>query len=387
MNRRNFITLIGLGIGTAALSSTIVSCENIDHGEAFGWDGPDPEEKDIRMQVLAYAILCPNPHNKQPWIIRLTGPDSFDLYVDPERLLPATDPYYRQIHIGQGTFLETLSIAATGLGYEAKIDYFPEGMYANTELESKPVASIKLINRPGIPVDPLFGHLLTRHSNKQEYDNHPLNQEEADILHSFHGRENTNRLNIISSPQAKKDFEQILTNAMQIEVGNSARDRETIEMFRFNEDEVKKYRDGFGVAQAGLTGIKKFVVENFLLSRKSVDKDPTSFGNQAVEMTQKTAASTATFAWITTSSNSRLDQVLVGRDYCRINLKTTAMGLAQHPMSQVLQEYDEMILLQNTFKATFGIEASDTVQMLFRLGRAGATPHGPRRVISQLIRG
>ncbi|MFT6914813.1 MAG: hypothetical protein ACJAWL_001112 [Motiliproteus sp.] len=43
------------------------------------------------------------------------GPRSFDLYVDPERLLPATAPFYRQIHIGQGTFLETLAIAAIGL--------------------------------------------------------------------------------------------------------------------------------------------------------------------------------------------------------------------------------------------------------------------------------
>ena len=386
MNRRNFITVIGLGIGTVGLSSTIVSCGNADQEEAFGWDGPDSEEKDIRMQVLAYAILCPNPHNKQPWIIRLTGPASFKLYVDPERLLPATDPYYRQIHIGQGTFLETLAIAASGLGCEAKIEYFPKGMYGNTELVSKPVASIELIKRPDIQVDPLFSHLLRRQSNKKEYDNRPLNQAEVDALHAFHGSETGSRLDIISTSNAKKHFEQILTNAMQIEVGNPERDRETIEMFRFNYDEVERYRDGFSVAQAGLTGIKRFIVENFMLSRESVERDPKSFGDQAVEMTQKTAESTATFAWITTPSNSRLDQVRVGRDYCRINLKTTAMELVQHPMSQVLQEYDEMLPLQSAFKEAFGIKVSDTVQMLFRLGRASATPHGPRRLVSQLIR-
>ncbi|MFT6914811.1 MAG: hypothetical protein ACJAWL_001110 [Motiliproteus sp.] len=103
-------------------------------------------------------------------------------------------------------------------------------------------------------------------------------------------------------------------------------------------------------------------------------------------MTRAATTSTATFAWISTSTNSRLDQVKVGRYYCRINLKTTAMGLAQHPMSQVLQEYKEMRPLQASFKKEFNIHQGDTVQMLFRLGRAEATLHGPRRHISELIK-
>lgn len=386
MNRRNFIQIVGLGIGTAAISSSIVGCGPTESAETFGWNGPDPMEKDIRMQLLAYAILCPNPHNIQPWIIHLTGPLSFDLYVDPERLLPATDPFYRQIHVSQGTFLETLSIAATGLGHEATIDYFPQGIYGNQELLNKPIASIELIPQPEISPDPLFAHLLTRHSNKREYDNQRLTEAEIHTLQAFHGSHNSYPLSIVQSAEAKQQFEQILTKGMQIEVGDKGRDHETVGMFRFNDDEVKKYRDGFGVSQAGLSGMKKLIVENFILSRESVEKDPTAFGEQAVDLTRKAAASTATFAWISTPGNSRLDQVKAGRDYCRINLKTTAMGLAQHPMSQVLQEFDEMLPLQAEFKKQFAIKHSDTVQMLFRLGRAEATPHGPRRLVTELIR-
>lgn len=385
MNRRNFIQVFGLGLGSIALGSNIVGCGIAEPTLSRGWEGPDPAEKDIRMRALAYAVLCPNPHNKQPWIIRLTGPRSFDLYVDPERLLPATDPLYRQIHIGQGTFLETLAIAATGLGHEARIDYFPQGSYSNTELLNKPVASIELIEKPGLIPDPLFAHLLTRHSNKREYDSRGLTQPEIDALYDFHGPKNAALLTIDQSSEAKHHFEQILTDAMQIEVGDQARDHETIAMFRFNEEEVQKKRDGFGIAQAGVSGIKKILIESFLLSRDQVEKNPAEFGAQAVEMTRAATASTSTFAWISTTSNSRLDQVKVGRDYCRINLKTTAMGLAQHPMSQVLQEYEEMLPLQAAFKQVFNIKPSDTVQMLFRLGRAEATPHGPRRHISELI--
>jgi len=385
INRRNFIRILGLGLGGAALSSTISGCGETVPQLDYGWSGPAADVNDIRLKALSYALLCPNPHNKQPWIVKLTGEKSFDLYVDPERLLPATDHYYRQIHIGQGTFLETLAIGATGFGHKANIEYFPAGMYGNTELKNKPVASITLVQEAGLKPDPLFKHLLTRHSNKREYENKPLTPTELNGLQTFHGKA-ASRLTLIDTPQAQQKLEQVLTQAMQIEVGDRGRDAETIKMFRFNDAEVKKYRDGFGVTQAGVTGIKKILVENIFLNRESVEKDPAGFGEEAVTMTQKTAASTATFGWLTTNTNSRLDQVLVGREYCRINLQTTAMGLAQHPMSQVLQEYPDMLALQKEFTEFFNIPLGQTVQMLFRLGHAQATEHGPRRSINSIIK-
>ena len=386
MNRRKFIKITGLGLGTVAFGSSLTSCNDSTTIDDYGWNGPDPLERDIRMQVLAYALLCPNPHNIQPWIIRMTGASSFNLYVDPERLLPETDPIHRQIHIGQGTFLETLVIAASGLGYKANIDYFPEGMYANTELVDKPVASINLLKQDGISKDPLFDSLLIRHSNKREYDNYQLSLNELDTLQRAHQAHSNYPLITQDSAKAKTQLVEILTEAMQIEVGNKGRDMETIEMFRFNDDEVKKYRDGFGVAQAGLSGFTKFIAETFFLSREKVEKDPSEFGQQAVDMTHKTAESTSTFGWITTPNNSRLDQLKVGRDYCRLNLQTAMMGLAQHPMSQVLQEYDDMLDLQAEFKQRFNIAPGETVQMLFRLGKADPVAHGPRRLVKQLVK-
>jgi hypothetical protein len=386
MNRRNFIKITGLGIGSIALSSSLIGCSDSTSDEDFGWNGPDENEKDIRLQVLAYAILCPNPHNKQPWIIRFTGPGSFKLYVDPDRLLPETDPVYRQIHIGQGTFLETLAIAANGLGYKAKIDYFPEGLYGNTELLDKPVAAIELLQKTDLNKDPLFNALLLRHSNKREYDNYRLSSAELNSLRDAHQQQSGYKLTVIDSPKGKVKMVKMLTKAMQIEVGNTQRDKETIEMFRFNDEEAKKYRDGFGVAQAGMSGLTKVIAETFFLNREKVEKDPTEFGQQAVDLTEKTSESTSTFAWLSSVGNSRLDQVKIGRDYCRMNLQTTLMGLAQHPMSQVLQEYDDMLDLQDEFKQSFNIPKSETVQMLFRLGKAEPVAHGPRRLVAQIVK-
>lgn len=61
---------------------------------------------DPRLDVLAYAILAPNPHNMQPWRIGMGDGLEFTVYCDLDRLLPETDPPNRQITIGFGCFLE-----------------------------------------------------------------------------------------------------------------------------------------------------------------------------------------------------------------------------------------------------------------------------------------
>ena len=223
MNRRKFIRIFGLGTGAIVLTTGITGYGHLissfgssDASDSYGWNGPTSNINDIRLQVLAYAILSPNPHNKQPWIIKLTGPKEFELYVDSERLLPATDPYFRQIHIGQGTFLETASIAASGFGHDAVITLFPQGTYSNTQIVNKPVARVSLTANESVKTNPLFANLLSRHSNKREYNQQALTQNQISELTRFNADNNHNSLTLVDSPAAKKQLEQVLTKAMQI---------------------------------------------------------------------------------------------------------------------------------------------------------------------------
>ncbi|KKN58477.1 hypothetical protein LCGC14_0551510, partial [marine sediment metagenome] len=60
----------------------------------------DPEKiviqfDDVRLKMLSYAILAPNPFNKQPWQLLLKNTNEISLYIDPDRLLPMTDPLHR----------------------------------------------------------------------------------------------------------------------------------------------------------------------------------------------------------------------------------------------------------------------------------------------------
>ena len=57
-------------------------------------------------------------------------------------------------------------------------------------------------------------------------------------------------------------------------------------MFRFNDEEIEKYRDGFGVAQSGISGMKKFMMETFFLKRDKAVPVDSSFSRGAVKLTE-----------------------------------------------------------------------------------------------------
>lgn len=386
MQRRDFIRVMAAGSTVALMPSVLTACGEEGETGLEAWNGPLPSETNIRRIVLSYAILAPNPHNKQPWIVDLTGPESFDLYVDQTRLLPETDPPFRQVHIGHGTFLENADLAARKHGYRMDVAYFPKGLYANTAMEEKPVASVTLVKDPAVAVDPLFRQITKRQSNKRDYEDTPLSADQLDGLARSFDHPGMS-LNLTDEAGKRRKLAAILRSAMEIETSDKARDAETIAMFRFNDEERARFRDGFGVAQAGMGGLKKFIAETFFLSREKTEADSSEFGAQAVQITMDQANSAAAFGWITTPANSRLDQVLTGRAYERVNLKATELDVAMHPMSQVLQEYADMSDLQREFLTYLGIPEGHTVQMLFRLGHADPVTHSARRHISDLIRG
>lgn len=288
MNRRNFIKVMGTGAVVLAASPLLLDQVNGEKSESFR---PEHTYDDIRKTLLSYAMLCPNAHNKQPWKVTLHGQNEIMLFVDSERLLPETDPIHRQIHISQGTFIESLVIAATHFGIKADVDYFPEGEYDNQSIAALPVASIKLIKQPDIQTDPLFTQLLSRQSNKTPYTDEKVPKSDREKLEKL-VEDTPFLLQIVDEPSDKKNMADFVIKAMEIEEKERARNMETIAMFRFNDEEFAQHRDGFGLPQNGVVGVKRMVAEAFFLSRAQTEKDPSSFGKEGVKLTQNVANST-----------------------------------------------------------------------------------------------
>ena len=73
--------------------------------------------------LLETAILAPSPHNIQPWRLRLISDRVAELYVDPRRRLPTTDPTSAFTIMSLVMFVEALSLAVAPRGLQLHAQY------------------------------------------------------------------------------------------------------------------------------------------------------------------------------------------------------------------------------------------------------------------------
>jgi hypothetical protein len=381
LSRRKFILIAGSTAVIVAAGKAAIDRDKMPSTAISGWSGAPSTEPDIRKRLLAYAILAPNPHNMQPWIVDLRQPGQIDLYCDRTRLLPQTDPFSRQIVIGHGAFLELLDLAASAAGHRTEISYFPKGEFGN-QIDDRPIASIRLIPDASRKPDPLFEQILHRRSAKVPYDiNKPLRSDHSQDLTTAY-TDRTCQLSIATDHATVLGLQGIIQSAAEIEERTPLIYQETIDVMRIGAKEIAQHRDGITLAGAPIGWARLFGIVN----REKL-ADPTSDAfKSGTAVSRDRAVATPAFAWITSSNNSRITQLAVGRAYARLNLKATALGVAMHPMSQVLQEYIEMQALQRGLLAMLNIAPGKTVQMLLRLGYTGQIDPSPRRDWQDLLR-
>src|SRR4051812_29830309 len=77
-------------------------------------------------RAASRARLAPSIHNSQPWRMRLDG-DALVLELDPDRLLPAIDPYGRQAWISCGCALFNARASLAGEEMDYRVIRFPNG--------------------------------------------------------------------------------------------------------------------------------------------------------------------------------------------------------------------------------------------------------------------
>lgn len=384
INRRRFIRIIGVSGAVLTLSAAGLSqCDQMPGTAVAPWKGPSPDIQDPRLKALSWALLAPNSHNLQPWIADLREADTVTLYVDPDRLLPETDPFGRQIIISQGTFLELLDLAAREEGFRLAITAFPNGQSEGLDgIGSKPVARIQFMANDSLDKDPLFSQIPLRRSIKEPYDMaRPLSANHEVALRDAH-KDQAIALTLLREGSKVEALGRLSREAMLREIETPRTLLESIKVTRIGADEIALHRSGID-----LHGPLFWWLKTLGLMTPEKAMTPGTMAYQGgIDYALSWANATPSFGWIATRGNSRADQLAAGRAYVRLNLKCTEIGVAIHPISQLLQEYAELQTLQKNFYDVMEIPQGQTVQMLFRLGYAAVTPPSPRRDIKDILR-
>ena len=391
MQRRSFMRLVGGGT-VAAATAAITGCSTDFPAEALApWQGPG-NEPDVRRWALAHAILAPSPHNRQPWLADLREANAINLHVDRTRLLPETDPWFRQIMIGQGTFIEALVLALQARGQAPTVNLFPEGEFKPREVDDRPVAHVSY--SPGAPPptrDPLFAQLLQRCTAKIDYDtSRPVQPATLEGLRSA-----------LTDPGvhfgASLDAERVARlrtlcwESAQVELLTPRTVMESVRLTRVGPGEIVLHRDGISINSM----VPRIANAFGAFDREHPPESGSTAYKQMMSRFEGHSRTAMGFVWLSTPTAQhrtggtlRSAEVAAGRAYMRLQLKATELGLQVHPMSQAPQEFAEMKTHYDELHRMLVGKPSEeeTVQMFCRIGHCASTQHQPRRGVDAILR-
>ena len=356
VSRRKALALLGggailaAGTGGALWASTRTPLRALEP-----WEDAQ-EATDPRIAALSYAILAPNPHNLQPWLVDLEGTDGALLYRDPTKALPMTDPMDRQVIIGLGCFLEQARIAATMTGHSLEIDLWPEG-------EDGPVARMRLSD--GAARDPLADAIMDRRSCKEPFDGTALTAPgraavaaEADM--------------VIDAADEVARIREIAGEAWRAELYTPRTLKESIDLLRIGRREIEANPDGIDLGGPMFEALE---ATGLMTREQAMDTESTAFRQQLASL-ETALQTTPAFAAIV-GADTPEGRIDAGRRYLRMNLAATAAGVSVHPISQALQEYPEVSGPHAAIHALLA-PGGGTVHMLARIGYGPEVPRTPR---------
>lgn len=352
-SRRTFLKVMGGGVILAAGGAGAFLATRTPSRALAPWDMAG-NYSDPRKRALSYAILAPNPHNRQPWLVDLSDADRVTIWRDKAKNLPETDPYDRQLTIGMGCFLELMAIAASQTGHAIAFDHFSEG-------EDGPVAVATFSQ--GANPDPLFAQIPHRRSCKEPFD---ARQPEVPARLS-------ELADIHLDADLVDDLRKLTLDAWMVEATTYRTMKESTDLFRLGKAEVEANPDGIDFSGPFF---ETLILSGLMTREGSLDPESNEFA-QGAQIYETMLTATPAYSVIRTPGNTRLDQIEAGRRWVRLNLETTAAGLALHPVSQALQEYPEMAEHYQKAHALLA-KPGETVQMLGRLGYGPQVPVSPR---------
>jgi nitroreductase len=305
-------------------------------------------------ELVHAATLAPSMHNTQPWRFRLLrDAETIELYADPDRMLPRSDPHGRAVHIACGAALFNLRVAAAAAGRLAVARLLP------VPAEPLLLATVRLSgqHRPDEADRDMYAAIPARHTNRGPYSGRPVPpgvlaelaaaaQLEGATL-SLPGDDETHRLlRLIADAETDLIGDPAYHEELARWVGGE-RDKEGI------PGSATGPRD-----PRGRTPVRDFLPGH-----------PTGYA-WFEEQPQLAVLSTAT--------STKLDWLRAGQAMQRVLLTATQHGIATCPLTQPLETAD-------AWQVRDPVSGRGTPQLILRIGYGLPAPVTPRRPVRDVL--
>lgn len=378
MERRKFLFQSGVLI-TAASFNAGFACSGVKKNDA---KRPNPETfSEPVLKAIAYGVNATNPHNTQAWKFQLLSEHEMLFFVDETRLLTSTDPSTRQIHIGCGCFIECMKLGMQKSSFNTEIEIFPNKDYSRETIGTQPIARITFFESKNTQYEIITDSIYKRRTSRLKYEDVDIDNEAFDLILKS-TKPKYSEISLINQPDKLNELLPILYQGMEVETFTYRTHDESRKWFRQNDDLIEAKRDGINLAGGGTTGFIKWIAEwqlKDLEASKWHNKDSNAI---FLKNHKKKVMSSKGIVLLKTKSNNFKDWVYAGMDYMRLTLACTEKNYYMHPLSQVLQEFEEMEILRIKFEKQTGVSAPEKIQMAVRIGKSKEPYNSYRRHVS-----
>jgi nitroreductase len=335
MDRRRFLGIMGLGVGTLAVAGAGGLTWRAVDGGVFAtgtglayaaWDQSRPSGQGSLGLVRA-AVLAANAHNTQPWHFRVAA-DRIDLFADTSRNIGTMDPLGREMHISLGCAIENLVLAGPPNGKAPTVSLLPD------PADRTHIARVDLVPTRE-SASPLFGAIAIRHTNRAAYDTRrPVTQAQLDALSGLLDAPDT-QLVWLTSADDKRAFGDLTILATEAIIADPRQAADDFAWYRTNWQEIQARKDGITIDASGQTPLIRTLAKVLPVSRKQ-NNDGWLGGTRDTQI--PTAA--AFGALVVPDPLDPVQRLRVGRIWQRMHLSATTNGLAMQPLCQVPERID-----------------------------------------------
>jgi hypothetical protein len=337
MNRRGFLKATGMGVGSIVVAGSATGGWRLhqagllspDESPFAPWDALDAASVHDPKALAAAAILASNPHNTQPWSIKVNE-SQFVLHAETERHLGAFDPYRREMWIGLGCAIANAEVAAPGFGFSTSSpDIAVEG-------EDGAGSITMSIARQAPKMHSLASSLPLRRTNRGIYETTRIGPETLNAVLASTGPVDGARVVFMDRDSDRGTaFAKATLQGTAAINSDKQMSHDGHVWFRGTARKVAKHRDGVSIPTAGLS---PFIT---VMGQILPEADEQTSGGHWLASTQRQVDNTGGFGLIMVDDlYDRPSQVAAGRLWQKLHIALTSEGLAAQPMNQLPELVD-----------------------------------------------
>lgn len=327
--------------------------------------------------LLNYAILAPSSHNTQPWLFKIIGDNTIELYTDRTRALALVDPMDRALTISCGAALSHLLIAIIYFGYAYKFELFPDSNN-NKDLISRIIVDDR--KEPNSE-EALFEAITKRRTNRLKFEDRELEESLISKLRSVvisdkeeaaGGKEEEIAvwLYIAKEEDEKNSLADLIAEGDRIQLSDKRFRRELASWIHSNRNHSKDGMPGYAFGYSDIMShMGPFVLRTFDIGKGQAAKD------------RQLAAGSPTLAILGTRSDEPMDWLKTGMALSRMLLAAQTENVWSSFLNQPIEVPELRPKVQELVKDEKGFP-----QILLRMGYGKDVNPTPRRPVEDVLR-